>query len=342
MVVKRLLTLNPDIACLQELGTDEWETHYKPALRSAGYDYESFFRSDEEATKRASSCIPPPTHGLCIIWKRVKFTLVDARKIAFDHHPLTTPSSITPITKNIGQVVSLLSTNTVDSFGLVVSNHHLYWRSEARYERLRQAWVMLEEVVRTRRQVLELESVKGATNWIAIMGGDWNVSSKCPIHGVLSRHEWDEEALRMCEPVKHGGSDRSENPPPFALSESTTQVSVENISSLSSPPPPLSSQEYSDLSPLQLMERISKLPNLLSLYAAKEGQEPPFTHYIDCFQSTLDYLFLVQDEFENRSCVVVEDVLAIPEPESFHGSFLPNEEHGSDHVPVMVTVRVDM
>ena len=84
---------------------------------------------------------------------RHRFESIASRQVLFDGHALTHPTHITEITRNVGSIFAL--TFKDDSRrGVIVSNHHLYWRPEAHYEKLRQVGVMLEEISGLREELV--------------------------------------------------------------------------------------------------------------------------------------------------------------------------------------------
>eukprot|EP00475_Leptophrys_vorax_P042049 TRINITY_DN79368_c0_g1_i1.p1 TRINITY_DN79368_c0_g1~~TRINITY_DN79368_c0_g1_i1.p1 ORF type:complete len:498 (-),score=65.16 TRINITY_DN79368_c0_g1_i1:88-1581(-) len=66
---------------------------------------------------------------------------------------------------------------------------------------------------------------------------------------------------------------------------------------------------------------------LRSAYNHYRGEEPPFTNYTATFKGCLDYMWFSVDSFEPVH------VSELPTEEEL-GSCLPNEKHGSDHLPL--------
>jgi len=56
---------------------------------------------------------------------------------------------------------------------------------------------------------------------------------------------------------------------------------------------------------------------------------PAYTNYTHDFKGTLDHIFFSKNRFE------VKGLLGIPKPHEIIGKTLPNEEHPSDHLPIV-------
>jgi mRNA deadenylase 3'-5' endonuclease subunit Ccr4 len=72
---------------------------------------------------------------------------------------------------------------------------------------------------------------------------------------------------------------------------------------------------------------------------------PPFTHYVDRYQGTLDHIFVVEGgeerEEEGESRLEVVAVLEIPTEEVVtRQTALPNEVFGSDHLAIGMKCRL--
>jgi len=145
-----LVTHQPDIACLQEV--DNYKEIYEPQFKKFGYD--SVYHKKNETSLNG--------HGLCIIWKKNMFEKQLYKPIHFDQSHLTHPTNISPITNNVAQLIALQfkedSSSSSSSppspspcsssspLGVILTNHHLYWRPSAQFVKLRQCLVLLEEL----------------------------------------------------------------------------------------------------------------------------------------------------------------------------------------------------
>ncbi|KAJ3086211.1 hypothetical protein HK102_013412 [Quaeritorhiza haematococci] len=322
----------PDIACLQEV--DFFDEIYAPQFRSAGYDYVYMKKNPKK----------PSGHGICILWKRNKFTKHDYREINFDDHPLTHPTNISPVTNNIGQILALKfingnhvgsgsttspadgttgtpnsggnnvgalvdsqasqsgkdSTNKcakTETTGIVVTNHHLYWRYDALFQKLRQCYVMLEEALAFRRSLLGVHHgkelgkrvdvevgtskapVDGSDNdynpsiWPLILCGDFNMNPHEGPYAIVTRHPvlmHDPTMLAEMDPAiwlkNHPVEEQS-------LSESTSaeNVTASDAGSLSPKSDSETKSQVTEvevLTPITLPDMISRIQSLPRLHSA--------------------------------------------------------------------------
>lgn len=93
--MKEFLYYKPDVACLQEV--DKVDVH-GPILQNAGYD---FFHTTGYAAK---------LHGLCIVWRKNAFDMIQHRTVKLDSAPLGSSPAKTGcsrVTRNIGLFVAL-------------------------------------------------------------------------------------------------------------------------------------------------------------------------------------------------------------------------------------------
>lgn len=278
-----------------------------------------------------------------------RFTRHQYRSVIFDESPLTHPTPITPVTGNIGQLVALkfrdpshdiaggqgtALSGSSDTHGVIVTNSHLFWRPTAKYEKLRQAYVMLHESVQFRRSVHK-ENAWGQ-HWPIIMCGDWNSTPDDGIYRSLTQKSLTAEQLAELEPVEFAKNNKGSVPP-----EATP--AIENLLPVST-----------------LLERLEKLPRLSSCYSTYrqsdpdhtvnpdwkdkplwEG-EPSYTNYAQ-WKGTLDYIFVADDDSsteDNRQPVVqVAKVLEVPKADDLAPG-LPNVHFPSDHVPLMAQLEL--
>jgi hypothetical protein len=118
-------------------------------------------------------CLSYHLLGCCILWRRDRFVRHDYQSVQFDstqYPPATTN------TRCIGQLLALrLRTDLEDALGLdqlsledrsslesgkkperksgvIVTNHHLYWPPNAMYERIRQGWIMRQQLIRFKQK----------------------------------------------------------------------------------------------------------------------------------------------------------------------------------------------
>ncbi|TPX60780.1 hypothetical protein SpCBS45565_g07421 [Spizellomyces sp. 'palustris'] len=349
----------PDIACLQEV--DHFDDLLAPELQSAGYDYEYLKKNPEKEFG----------HGLCILWKKEMFAKHKCQSIFFDDSPLTHPTPVTPVTHNIGQLLALkfllpsLSPAHGGVPGVVITNSHLYWRPRAQYEKLRQAYVMLEEVVRFKRNIEEEEQpypserstpADSLRSWPVFLCGDWNTSPEDGLYRCLTKQPLTADQRAKLDPTNNSedsadAGDESILPP---VPEAAT-----NAKPVENPVP----------TPV-LVSRISKLPRLHSCYSTyrdtdenhpvnpdwTEGDlwenEPTYTNF-STWKGTLDYIFVADESARSSTggaesdstqrriptAVQVSKVLDIPHAQ-YLAPGLPNPHFPSDHVCLMAEVEL--
>ncbi|KAI8820729.1 Endonuclease/exonuclease/phosphatase [Fimicolochytrium jonesii] len=333
--------LKPDVACLQEV--DNFDEMVKPVLEREGYDWEYLRKVKEKENG----------HGLCIIWKKSIFYKHASQSLFYDTSPLTHPTTLTPLTNNIAQLLALKLHRPAGGVGgILLSNTHLFWKPFFRYERSRQGWVLMDAVERFRREL-----VGAGGKWPGFVCGDFNTLPNDGLYRALTKQPLTVQQIADLEPLT------TSSPPP------ANPAPV-------SPPSPTSPP--SDPTPSQILTNLSHLPTLHSAYstyraihpthpgyspvlspdaantadhasAQVEWDEPPYTNYA-AWKGTLDYIFLVGEggggaeegaggEGIGETRVEVESVLEIPPPALLEPG-LPNDHFGSDHVALMAKVTL--
>ncbi|KAJ3296743.1 hypothetical protein HK104_001253 [Borealophlyctis nickersoniae] len=358
----------PDIACLQEV--DGFEDLLAPNLVQAGYDWVYLKKNPEKQGG----------HGLCIAWKKDKFSKQKYQSVFYDESTFTHPTPVTPVTNNIGQILGLrfheaAADGAVDqgtarnSVGIVVTNTHLYWRPPAQYEKLRQAYVLLEEAVKFRREMEHEQDMEEGMSeergrkWPLLLCGDWNSVPSDGVYRTLTKQPLTDIHIDKLNPVplvvKTTPADRA---PPAESSETAHDAAITPEDA----GPPLENP----LPPPLLISRMSALPRLHSCYATyratdpshtvnpdwKDGHgsgnetlwdgEPTYTNFTE-WKGTLDYIFVAEESEQERAVdvgprrqqtfVVVDNVLEIPREEYLQPG-IPNQHFPSDHVPLMAGI----
>ncbi|KAL7747204.1 RNA exonuclease ngl2 [Sorochytrium milnesiophthora] len=352
--VQRLLNdldrLNPDVACLQEV--DAWDTRWAAEFSQRGYHavYEQK---------------PAGLHGCAIVWKQDKFRLLESDVFRFDDSPLTHPTSVWPTTQNIAMVVALESLSSSSSNApsepasgprrrMVLSNHHLYWRPEAEYVRLRQLYVLLDAVTKMQAR---------HDNAPAVICGDFNATPYSAAYLVLTKHTLTDEERARCEPPDQEDPFPGSIPPGAAVtthistSSDSSAIDQQQAPSTNTNPTALVHQvvDYKFCrNPLPvdlLLAKLAPFPRCVSVYGdyvrldhprhprhpqyRADVGEPAWTTYTE-WKGTLDYMFLLGQESADK--LVLEEVLRLPAEEEIRPG-IPNERWGSDHLPLMCTLR---
>ncbi|TPX52263.1 hypothetical protein SeMB42_g01517 [Synchytrium endobioticum] len=243
-------------------------------------------------------------YGLCIAWKKDCFDVKRKIQIDFDAVEPRCQSKSKWQTGLIAQILAFTSAST-PSIGIIVSNQHSYWRPLARFTKLHQAMATLERVMELKREVNH-ESTSNI-HWHAFLSGDFNITPQEPTY----------TAVRMHQPIT---SDILAALEPDAESKAAAETIIER------------------------RKELPVLDSCYSIYTAVHGKrtqspvidEPEYTHWSEDFAGTLDYLFSVR---EATSRIQVEKLLKIPTLDELKPP-IPNEEFGSDHLPLMAELSV--
>ncbi|TPX74285.1 hypothetical protein CcCBS67573_g04439 [Chytriomyces confervae] len=335
LIAQCLRLHSPHIVSLQEVCVDHWTHHLHALFTEAGFD-SVYVKKDKE--KKAG-------HGLAILWRRDRFEMVSHTEVQFDNHPITHPTTITPVTGNIAVIAALKyipqSNEEPDDFGVVVSNHHLFWWPKAKYEKLRQIHVLLEEVKIFR----EMVALQHGISWPYMMTGDFNTTPSDTLYHVmtsksaLSRDQLDSlAAVELTKPSK-------------------VPVSVEPVESHAEADTVGKNGEtrIKEMPPKEVMvEAIRLHGHFVSAYSqyrtSDQGHpdmsttsqqwagEPSYTCF-DTWRGTLDYIMVLEELRQAARKLVPVQVLQIPRPQWLEPG-LPNLRFPSDHVPIMAEVAV--
>ncbi|KAJ1824141.1 RNA exonuclease ngl2, partial [Coemansia sp. RSA 2703] len=144
-IAKEIQYLNPDIMCLQEVGTEEWHQTFEPQFKKSGYKSLMY-----QSLRKA--------HGVSISWKTDRFHIVDTARLLMDSSLEVCGEKLR--TDNVALIVVLkvgpdptsetaedaLSAYNTDRPGVIVSSTHLFWRPTACFERLQQQIALLEAI----------------------------------------------------------------------------------------------------------------------------------------------------------------------------------------------------
>ncbi|KAJ3059525.1 hypothetical protein HDU99_006309, partial [Rhizoclosmatium hyalinum] len=285
-------SLGFDAAALQEVDVDQWTAILNPSLVAAGFDVEHFRKNPE---KKGG-------HGLAFVWRKDCFTRVDSKVIHFDEHPLIHPTDFNPVTGNIGAVIALKYTGPnpkLANFGIVLSNHHLFWWPKAKFEKLRQIYVLLNDVKDFTQQLESLEP--GVSKWPHVMCGDFNTTPADALYHVLTAERPLSQEIIDCltpvvmtRPTKAGVNELSPSPSP------TPPV----VPSTSDAPIKVLSKEFLVTQVTSFGKYISAYRNYrdidvthpdISTMIKRWSGEPSFTSF-DEWRGTLDYIMTRENE----------------------------------------------
>ncbi|ORX51425.1 Endonuclease/exonuclease/phosphatase [Piromyces finnis] len=367
LLMKEFESIQPDIATFQEV--DGFYNLYQNCFEKLGYDYKYIKKQIKDKVYQ---------HGVCILWKKEKFSEVQYNGFLFDESPLVTPTDITPYTGNTGQIIALRFNNTNENaeekfsnieneelkrleiekyniendLGIIISNHHLYWKPKAKYEKLRQIYVMLNNIYSLKNEI-EQDNIKlyndvcnkiknfentvekqSLNKWPVIMCGDFNTSPDQEIYKLITKQELNKEELKELEPKIESETEIKDNP-------LTSTILIEEIKKF--PKGKSSYSSYRDNDPSHTIN-----PNWKKGHEFFKG-EPTYTTYCG-WKGTLDYEFIMDDnDFKfnqenndisfNPTYLKVTKNLNVPKSDILEPG-LPNLNFPSDHICIMSEIEL--
>ncbi|KAI9179785.1 hypothetical protein H9P43_005115 [Blastocladiella emersonii ATCC 22665] len=306
--------LDADIFAMQEV--DSVPELWDPLLGEAGYGFKYTSRDRERGES---------LHGLLVAWRRAEWDYVRDITISLDVLPGSTMKpTLHSGTGNIALFVELAHRATGER--IVVSNHHLYWIPRGSYIRARQLAVVLRELAvfnPDKRPVLFL--------------GDFNGITSRPEYSLLTHHPLTHLHERILGDIPEHGDYAS------MFDENNLDSSTEFAN-------------RPDPSPRDLVAMFAGFPVCASAYGhygvldrdhgcRDDGWlEPRWTTMIHNFVETLDYIHLVDPRWNptmplHAFAWRVEEILALPNDDDVLPG-IPNDEHPSDHAPLMATVSL--
>ena len=261
----------------------------------------------------------------------------------------------------------VLSSRPPPSYGLLLSNTHLQWNPHYRFVRLKQCERLLQVMADTRQRLPGI--------FHRVSCGDFNVTPTTSIYSFLSQGAidpslWSRFATPVLSPQSAGDSDEAA-PPPGSKARDELAEAAEDITSSAA-----FQQRMDEVR--RVLEKRAEWPLLQSAYAsytdivpddirpsvlasgAQEWSgwtgEPPFTHFVDRYRGTLDYIFTAVESGEegkegeqggvSGSELRVVSVMELPTEEAVSvQTALPNDVLGSDHVCIgcqlLLTIPAD-
>jgi mRNA deadenylase 3'-5' endonuclease subunit Ccr4 len=372
LFMKEFESLQPDIATFQEV--DNFNEIYIKFFINLGYDYKYIKKQIKEKVYQ---------HGICILWKKEKFSEIQYNGFLFDESPLVTPTEITPITGNTGQVLALkFNVNEEDikkkfsnieneklrnlkieqyklenEMGIIISNHHLYWKPNAKYEKLRQIYVLLNNIYSLKNKIEieksinynsvceEINKIESAVErkhlnkWPVLMCGDFNTTPDQALYKLITEHKLTESECQDLEPI-------IENDVKVTSDLLSTTYLIEKIKEF-----PIGKSSYGSYRDNDPNHTIN--PNWNNKIEYFKG-EPTYTTYCT-WKGTLDYVFLMDDNkfkyndknisenFKDISFqptyLTVRKNLNIPNSNLLEPG-LPNLSYPSDHIGLMNEIDI--
>ncbi|KAJ2787866.1 RNA exonuclease ngl2 [Coemansia interrupta] len=365
-VAREIRHLNPDIMCLQEVGTEEWYQTFEPQLKSSGYESRIY-----QSLRKA--------HGVSISWKTDRFHIVDTvqlamdsslevcgEKLSTDNVALITVLRMVPGPRS-GTSGDTLPEDNDDSSGVIVSSTHLFWRPTACFERLQQQIALLGALDTMKKKY---------PGYPVISCGDYNTTPDDAGYDLmtksrpvsLSEFQFDNLFPRHSENFNKAdessddsdGSDDKTSKHVGSKSTSTSSGSLVSYANIASIGTDAETDELrrkrrrlekeaqraeellqNDTRRVQtLVETFQKsfqpMRSCYGTYADLDPSyrttqwdgEPIFTNYT-AWKGTLDYIF-----YTPQCGLEVRQVMSLPTVDSMKPG-LPNEVFGSDHVSIL-------
>ncbi|KAJ2790731.1 RNA exonuclease ngl2, partial [Coemansia guatemalensis] len=338
LLLSELSHLKPDIMCLQEVFTKNWDDTFSMWFNREGYKAESF----QSVSK---------SHCLSISWKEDRFAAVDRTCVRMDRSAEVLGETLH--TNNVAQIVVLrfLQDSDLSSGvpGVIVSNTHLFWQPGACYERLQQQLLLSRALNQMRRKYPE---------YPVISCGDYNTTPDDAGYALLTSPrpvKLSEEQLDKLLPqtLDYDGSDseheveHNETSKASALSYSEmaatgtaaeTDGTLQKRHMLELEERKVEEQLKRDLARVdRLVATIQKesepftscyatYADLDLSYRTEQWKgEPIYTNYTN-WKGTLDYIL-----FTPAAGLSLRSVLSLP-PETKLKPGLPNDVFPSDHI----------
>ncbi|CAB4374790.1 unnamed protein product [Rhizophagus irregularis] len=364
-LIKEIFYYLPDIGCFQEMDDNNYNDTFKPEFEKSGYDT-LFYKGDN--TKQ---------HGCCIAWKKSKFTKL--KESTFDFDKIGVPTMITNCIgiivalgilnkkENKGVVIctthlywrpesmyertrqclilyqNLLRVKEEFNFPAFLAGDFNSTPHDPIYQ------LMVNKSKLSEEQVSILENSMRAFGEEKSNEGVDNVPST-----PVTNKDNDEVTIEQSKISQSFivTEDRASQSQSSQSQQTQIQQLQQNLSSPSLKP---------QLEPLStLLSNFEKLPKCLSLYGQYyhlidseniEHFEPKITNHGKYFKGTLDYIFFVLNqkgdvndengEINNNNNVKVTKLLKLPREEEFGSTSLPNYKFNSDHICLMVEVRIE-
>ncbi|KAJ3063980.1 hypothetical protein HDU98_000280, partial [Podochytrium sp. JEL0797] len=335
LLIRALLLHRFDVACLQEVDIGQWESSLHKSLTESGYAAHHFRKVEGKSHG----------HGLAVVWKHDMFECVASKLVLFDGHELTHPTRENPVTGNIGCIVALKYIGgdpRLTGFGVVVSNHHLFWWPEAKYEKLRQAYVLLSEVEKMRGELGGVQ--EGSEAWPHVLCGDFNTTPSDALYQVLTsdpplpKEVVDSLNFKpLTRPTKGDQPTPSDTPAPETpLSDASPCTSTPDSTTVETEAGIL----FKTLTKEFLITQVQRFGRFTSAYSTYRTPAPKFPHgsgeplytSFDEWQGTLDYIMTPREEAGWK--MKVDKVLRIPDAAWLEPG-LPNLRFPSDHLPIL-------
>ncbi|KAI8804300.1 Endonuclease/exonuclease/phosphatase [Cladochytrium replicatum] len=340
LLLQEILTYSPDICCLQEVETSQFEEYFEDQLRQQG-DYDSVFFPKSRALTM-NDAERRSVDGCAIFFKSSKFALIEKHLIEFQRIAMQRPEfrgkeeilNRVMVKDNIAVIALLESKET--GARLMVANAHLHWDPVYNDVKVVQTTMLLDEVQRLVQQAAA--SSKGPANshlasnplrLPLIVCGDFNSLPNSGVYEYLSNgfipldHQDFMGITYNSFLTSEGGADSSSP--------------NETVTSTSEDPPSAESSgnrvDGTSSTEANVGPGISHKMSLKSAYA--HINELNFTNFTPTFKGTIDYVWF------NTIAMNVTGLLGAVDSDYLSKVVgFPNWHHPSDHIPLVVQLRL--
>lgn len=341
-LLQEIQQYNADILCLQEVQEDHFVNQIKPALEALGYQ--------SEYKKRTGS----KPDGCAVVFKSSRLSLVSSNPVEFFR-----PADSLLDRDNVGLVVVLRPTSD-PSASLCVANTHLLYNPRRGDIKLAQLAILLAEVHRVSRLP------DGSFNPV-LLCGDFNSTPWSPLYSFLMRGCLDYRGIPVAMVSGQENPPRGQRLLPTPLWSNRLGISrscryKEKPAESSSSSPTAVEEAVSDLTVEELASKAAA--DLLNRWRIEHGLR---------LQSSYSHRLMPDGRLEittchSRTAMTVDYILYTPEcpvaavpPASLPGgrglqllgrlslvgrseleqvNGLPNENHSSDHLPLLARFRL--
>ncbi|XP_061901033.1 protein angel homolog 2 [Entelurus aequoreus] len=326
-----------DVLCLQEVQEDHFENHIRPALKARGYQCEYKKRTGQKPD------------GCAIVFKTSRLSLLSSHPVEFFR-----PGDVLLNRDNVGLVVLLRPSHTTgasdSSNFLCVANTHLLYNPRRGDVKLAQLAILLAEISRLSRLP------DGSSNPV-VLCGDFNCTPWSPLfnfltHGCLeyrglpislvSGQEYSSGQRHLKAPIWSASLGinqqcQYESTCPAAESSSPCATVVKQISTLTV-------EELANKAAADNLKRW-RIEHGLKLRSSYEpclmpDWRPAITTCHSHTAMMVDYVLYTPVLLPGgRGLQLLGKLSLVGQPELWNVGGLPNQQHSSDHLPLLVRFR---
>ncbi|CDR95346.1 endonuclease/exonuclease/phosphatase family protein, putative [Babesia bigemina] len=314
LILREILLVNPQVICLQECSTSAYREYMEPILSQ---NYHAWLTIKNQASDE----------GCCMFLQKGVFDVLEVQGISFKEE-IIKPEYRGVLTRigaanwlnydpdtyfnryhTIFQMCCVR--NKLDDGGgvLFLANTHLYFHPHGRHIRLLQAYVLLNELERFKRQCGNKHSFDVNVESSTIICGDFNSFNTEGTFQIITNGwvPYDHEDFDYGLKFGYERFNPNEHNAKFPRGRKEENASRRSDSE----------------------ERL-EVPNCTGYQDSYGGEELPFTNFVKTFSGTLDYIFHSKN-LQVKRCM---PGISQEDAEEFEG--LPSKLYPSDHISIAV------